>query len=74
MQGNLESLMDTAVEKSGGQQLSATLMDAHTGDILATTQRPTITANNFNDKAARNSHISQRTACFTSHNLNLVLL
>lgn len=67
LQGNLESLMVTAVEKSGGQQLSATLMDAHTGDILATTQRPTITANNFNDKAAREQpHFTENSMLYQS--------
>ena len=67
LQGNLESLMNTAVEKSGGQQLSATLMDAHTGDILATTQRPTITADNYNDKAAREQpHFTENSMLYQS--------
>ncbi|GBG96301.1 penicillin-binding protein [Lactococcus termiticola] len=48
IQSNLENLLDNAAKVSGGQQLSATLMDAHTGEILATSQRPTINANNQN--------------------------
>ena len=43
LQEHLETLMDTAAKNTGAEQLSATLMDAHTGQILATTQRPTFT-------------------------------
>lgn len=67
LQSNLESLMDTAVKNSGGEQLSATLMDAHTGDILATTQRPTFTADNFNDKATREQpHFTENSMLYQS--------
>ncbi len=67
LQSNLETLMDTAVKNSGGQQLSATLMDAHTGDILATTQRPIFTAKNFNDKATREQpHFTENSMLYQS--------
>ena len=36
--------MDKAATDTGAQQLSGTLVDAHTGEILATSQRPTYTA------------------------------
>lgn len=41
LQSYLEQLMDQLVPKVKAEQLSAVLMDAHNGDILATTQRPT---------------------------------
>ncbi|MEY8443202.1 penicillin-binding transpeptidase domain-containing protein [Lactococcus ileimucosae] len=67
LQSNLETLMDEAVKRSGGQQLSATLMDAHTGDILATTQRPTFSSNNFNDKATREQpHFTENSMLYQS--------
>lgn len=40
IQTHLETLMDVFQEKSNGKQASATLVNAKTGEILATTQRP----------------------------------
>ncbi|MDR0199659.1 MAG: penicillin-binding protein [Streptococcaceae bacterium] len=51
LQSQLESLMNTAYQVSGGQQLSATLIDAHTGEILATDQRP-----DFNPQTGQGSN------------------
>ena len=48
LQRNLETLMDTAAQQTGGQNMSATLVNAHTGDILATSQRPTYTPTTIN--------------------------
>lgn len=48
LQTNLEKLMDSAVQQTGAQQISGTLVDAKTGDILATSQRPTYTAATIN--------------------------
>lgn len=50
LQQNLETLMDAAAKQTGGQQLSGTLVNAHTGEILATSQRPTYTPTTINDK------------------------
>ena len=41
LQHQLETQMDTFYKDSNSTQATAVLMDAHTGDILATTQRPT---------------------------------
>ncbi|MDR0297830.1 MAG: penicillin-binding protein [Streptococcaceae bacterium] len=41
LQNYLEQLIDKAYKDSKGQQVSATLMNAKTGEILATSQRPT---------------------------------
>lgn len=49
LQRNLEGYMDKAATDTGAQQLSGTLVDAHTGEILATSQRPTYTATTIND-------------------------
>nr|WP_223804629.1 penicillin-binding transpeptidase domain-containing protein [Lactococcus protaetiae] len=40
--------MDAAVQDTGAQTLEATLVDAHTGEILATSQRPTYTPTTIN--------------------------
>lgn len=53
LQSNLEKLMDTAMTASGGQQMSATLMNAHTGEILATSQCPTFTAQTYNKASSQ---------------------
>lgn len=41
LQTYLESLMDVAMQKSGAPEMVGTLVKADTGEILATTQRPT---------------------------------
>nr|WP_101913931.1 penicillin-binding protein [Lactococcus lactis] len=48
LQRNLEGYMDKSATDTGAQQLSGTLVDAHTGEILATSQRPTYTATTIN--------------------------
>ncbi|GFH41708.1 penicillin-binding protein [Lactococcus hodotermopsidis] len=44
LQIQLEQLIDTALENSGAEEIVATLVKANTGEILATTQRPTFDA------------------------------
>ncbi|GFH39739.1 penicillin-binding transpeptidase domain-containing protein [Lactococcus insecticola] len=44
LQTYLESLVDTSLKNSGAQEIVATLVKADTGEILATTQRPTFNA------------------------------
>lgn len=44
LQSDLEPLIDTALSKSNAQNIVATLVKADTGEILATTQRPTFNA------------------------------
>lgn len=48
LQKLLETSMDSAASQTGAQEISGTLVDAHTGDILATSQRPTYTAETIN--------------------------
>lgn len=48
LQQTLETRMDVAVQDTGAQTLEATLVDAHTGEILATSQRPTYTPTTIN--------------------------
>ncbi|AYG00557.1 penicillin-binding transpeptidase domain-containing protein [Lactococcus allomyrinae] len=48
LQQTLETRMDAAVQDTGAQTLEATLVDAHTGEILATSQRPTYTPTTIN--------------------------
>jgi len=48
LQQSLENLMNTAVKNSGGKQLYGVLMDAHTGEILASSQRPTFSPTTIN--------------------------
>ncbi|MDR1606096.1 MAG: penicillin-binding protein [Streptococcaceae bacterium] len=44
LQAYLETLVDTALQQTSAQEIVATLVKADTGEILATTQRPTFNA------------------------------
>ncbi|MDR0299426.1 MAG: penicillin-binding protein [Streptococcaceae bacterium] len=60
LQTSLENLLNTYATSADAQQISAVLMEAKTGDILATSQRPTY---NPNDMSGMNQQY------FTSNNL-----
>ncbi|MDT2885151.1 penicillin-binding protein [Lactococcus lactis] len=49
LQERLESYMNKAAKDSNAQQLLGVLVNAHTGDILATSQRPTYTPTTINE-------------------------
>ncbi|MFC4652277.1 penicillin-binding transpeptidase domain-containing protein [Lactococcus nasutitermitis] len=66
LQTTLEKLMDQAVIQSGGEQLSATLVDAHTGEILATSQRPTYTPSTVNTTAPQQKNFTWNSLLFQS--------
>lgn len=60
LQTYLESLMDVAMEKSGAPELVGTLVKADTGEILATTQRPTFNPTTQTVIGPKNDKVSDK--------------
>ena len=60
LQTYLETLMDEAMQKSGAPELVGTLVKADTGEILATTQRPTFNPSTQTVIGPKNDKVSDK--------------